>query len=60
MPTTVLIADDHPLFRQALDNLYITNNQGYAVDWKKGNMGDLLVSRPGRIVRTEVDHHGEL
>lgn len=41
------------LFRQALDNLYITNNQGYAVDWKNVNMGDLLVSRPGRIVRTE-------
>jgi hypothetical protein len=41
------------LFRQALDNLYITNNQGYAVDWQKVNMGDLMVSRPGRIVRTE-------
>ena len=41
------------LFRQALDNLYLTNNQGYAVDWQKVNMGDLLVSRPGRIVRTE-------
>lgn len=41
------------LFRQALDNLYIANNQGYAVDWQKVNMGDLLTSRPGRIVRTE-------
>lgn len=41
------------LFRQALDNLYISNNQGYAVDWQKVNMGDLLTSRPGRIVRTE-------
>ncbi|WP_321951890.1 portal protein [Paraburkholderia bannensis] len=41
------------LFRQALDNLYISNNQGYAVDWQKVNMGDLLTSRPGRIVRTD-------
>ncbi|WP_027815010.1 portal protein [Paraburkholderia bannensis] len=41
------------LFRQALDNLYISNNQGYAVDWQKVNMGDLMTSRPGRIVRTE-------
>lgn len=40
------------LFRQALDNLYISNNQGYAVDWQNVNMGDLLTSRPGRIVRT--------
>jgi len=40
------------LFRQALDNLYISNNQGYAVDWQNVNMSDLLVSRPGRIVRT--------
>jgi hypothetical protein len=41
------------LFRQGLDNLYIANNQGYAVDWTKVNMGDLLTSRPGRIVRTD-------
>lgn len=40
------------LFRQALDNLYLTNNQGYAVDWQNVNMGDMLISRPGRIVRT--------
>lgn len=48
------------LFRQALDNLYLTNNQGYAVDWTKVNMGDLLVSRPGRIVRTEGAPEGAI
>jgi hypothetical protein len=48
------------LFRQALDNLYITNNQGYAVDWQKVNMGDLLISRPGRIVRTEGPPEGAI
>jgi hypothetical protein len=40
------------LFRQALDNLYLTNNQGYAVDWQTVNMSDMVTSRPGRIVRT--------
>ena len=40
------------LFRQGLDNLYVANNQGYAVDWQKVNMGDMLTTRPGRIVRT--------
>jgi hypothetical protein len=48
------------LFRQALDNLYLTNNQGYAVDWQKVNMGDLLVSRPGRIVRTDGAPEGAI
>ncbi|WP_157661685.1 hypothetical protein [Burkholderia ubonensis] len=40
------------LFRQALDNLYISNNQRVAVDWTNVNIGDLMVSRPGGIVRT--------
>jgi hypothetical protein len=48
------------LFRQALDNLYISNNQGYAVDWQKVNMGDLLISRPGRIVRTDGPPEGAI
>ena len=48
------------LFRQALDNLYLTNNQGYAVDWQKVNMGDMLISRPGRIVRTEGAPEGAI
>lgn len=41
------------LFRQALDNIYISNNQRVAVDWKNVNMGDLLTSRPGGIIRTD-------
>lgn len=48
------------LFRQALDNLYLTNNQGYAVDWQKVNMGDMLISRPGRIVRTDGAPEGAI
>jgi hypothetical protein len=40
------------LFRQALDNIYISNNQRLAVDWQNVNMGDLLTSRPGGIIRT--------
>ena len=48
------------LFRQALDNLYISNNQGYAVDWQRVNMGDLLTSRPGRIVRTDGAPEGAI
>ncbi|CAM2142665.1 Portal protein [Pararobbsia alpina] len=48
------------LFRQALDNLYISNNQGYAVDWQKVNMGDLMTSRPGRIVRTDGPPEGAI
>jgi hypothetical protein len=40
------------LFRQALDNLYVSNNQRMAVDWRNVNMGDLLTSRPGGVIRT--------
>jgi hypothetical protein len=41
------------LFRQALDNLYVSNNQRVAVDWKTVNMSDLLTSRPGGVIRTD-------
>ena len=41
------------LFRQALDNLYVSNNQRVAVDWKNVNMSDLLTSRPGGVIRTD-------
>lgn len=41
------------LFRQALDNLYVSNNQRVAVDWNTVNMGDLLTSRPGGVIRTD-------
>jgi hypothetical protein len=41
------------LFRQALDNIYISNNQRTAVNWKAVNVQDLLVSRPGGIIRVD-------
>lgn len=41
------------LLRQGLDNLYIANNQRTAVDWQSVNIDDMMVSRPGGIVRTK-------
>jgi hypothetical protein len=41
------------LFRQALDNIYISNNQRVAVNWKQVNVQDLLTSRPGGIIRVD-------
>jgi hypothetical protein len=39
------------LFRQALDNLYVSNNSRMAVNQNAVNIQDLLISRPGGIVR---------
>lgn len=39
------------LFRGSLDNLYLANNGRYAVDQSSVNLDDMLVSRPGGIVR---------
>lgn len=39
------------LFRQGLDNLYLANNSRVAVNHQNVNLSDLLVSRPGGIVR---------
>lgn len=41
------------LFRQGLDNLYVSNNQRMAVNWRQVNVQDLLVSRPGGVVRVD-------
>ena len=41
------------LFRQALDNIYISNNQRTAVNWRQVNVQDLLTSRPGGIIRVD-------
>jgi len=38
--------------RQFLDNLYLSNNGRYAIDVGLVNIDDMLVSRPGGIVRT--------
>lgn len=40
------------LMRQGLDNLYLSNNGRYGVDVDSVNIDDLLVSRPGGVVRT--------
>lgn len=41
------------LIRQGLDNLYLSNNTRLAVNWRTVNLSDLLVSRPGGIVRVD-------
>lgn len=44
------------LLRQFMDNKYLANNGRYAVDVNRVNLDDMLVSRPGGIVRvTEGD-----
>lgn len=39
------------LLRGSLDNLYLANNGRYAVDASAVNLDDMLVSRPGGVVR---------
>ena len=41
--------------RQYLDNLYLQNNSRSIVDVNRVNIDDMLVSRPGGIVRVEGD-----
>lgn len=41
--------------RQYLDNLYLSNNGRYAIDVNKVNVDDMLISRPGGIVRIDGD-----
>lgn len=41
------------LMRQALDNLYLSNNARTAADFERVNIDDLLTSRPGGIIRTK-------
>lgn len=43
------------VMRQYLDNLYLANNGRYAADVNTVNVDDLLVSRPGGVVRTNGD-----
>jgi hypothetical protein len=49
MPSKVSTA----LQRQMLDNLYLQSNGRYAVDVTRVNIDDMLVSRPGGLVRVE-------
>jgi hypothetical protein len=41
------------LMRQFMDNKYLANNSRMAVDVDKVNLDDLLVSRPGGVVRVQ-------
>jgi hypothetical protein len=41
------------LLRGALDNVYLANNGRYFVDANRVNLDDMLVSRPGGIVRVQ-------
>jgi hypothetical protein len=41
------------LLRGALDNVYLANNGRYFVDQNRVNLDDMLVSRPGGIVRVQ-------
>ena len=43
------------LIRGQLDNMYLSNNGRYAVDSSRVNIEDMLVSRPGGIVRIQGD-----
>lgn len=48
------------LLRSALDNQYLANNGRYAIDPARVNVADMLVSRPGGIVRTQGDPAGAI
>lgn len=43
------------LIRGYLDNMYLANNGRHAVDATRVNLDDLLVSRPGGIIRVQGD-----
>lgn len=47
------------LLRQLLDNMYLANNGRYAVG-DRVNLDDMLVSRPGGVVRTNGDPAGAI
>lgn len=43
------------MLRSYFDNLYLANNGRYGVDVNKVNVDDLLISRPGGVVRVNGD-----
>jgi hypothetical protein len=43
------------LLRGVLDNLYLANNGRFAINADRVNLDDMLVSRPGGVVRIEGD-----
>jgi hypothetical protein len=48
------------LVRGFLDNMYLANNGRFAVDQTRVNLDDMLVSRPGGVVRTTGDPAGAI
>ena len=47
------------IMRQILDNMYLANNGRHAVS-ERVNLDDMLVSRPGGVVRTQGDPAGAI
>jgi len=41
------------LFRNGLDNLYATNNERTAINYRNVNIDDLLTTRPGGVIRVD-------
>lgn len=48
------------MLRSFFDNIYLANNGRYGVDVERVNVDDLLISRPGGIVRTKGDPSGAI
>lgn len=48
------------VLRQILDNMYLANNGRTAVNANRVNLDDLLVSRPGGVVRVDGDPGGSV
>lgn len=48
------------LVRGLLDNMYLANNGRYAIDSARVNLDDMLVSRPGGVVRIQGDPAGSI
>lgn len=46
--------------RGLIDNTYLANNGRYAVDVNRVNLDDMMVSRPGGMVRTQGDPSGAI
>jgi hypothetical protein len=48
------------LLRGVLDNLYLANNGRFAINADRVNLDDMLVSRPGGVVRVDGDPMGAM
>ena len=48
------------VLRQILDNMYLANNGRTAVNANRVNLDDLLVSRPGGVIRVDGDPGGAM